>query len=219
MSIYSSNSSCCTFDYIKKSNLAIVAITICSFSSWKYATLFNSVVFIAHPLPLTSPLSMFVLSRNSVSVTHCCIWRWNKKGITDLIHNILADEVTDSHELLRPFLIGVSGTQFHRDCAAPCDLTKIVHTETEKVLLPFHTALRTNFECMAINHNQSFRVMELYCHEFLLSKTNHPETKGSRKGCKQQEKQAVKFVCILCHNCLVCFKTSFTSVNYCFLMS
>lgn len=106
--------------------------------------------------------------------------------VTDLIHNILVDEVTDSHELLRPFIICVSGTQFHGDCAAPCDLTKIVHAEIKKVPLPFYTALLTNFECQAINQNPSFRVIKLYYHALLLSTSDQPETKGSRKGRKRQ---------------------------------
>lgn len=56
-----------------------------------------------------------------------------KRKVTDLIHNILADEIIDGHELLRPFLICVPGTQFYRDCAAPSDLTNIVHAETKGV--------------------------------------------------------------------------------------
>lgn len=82
--------------------------------------------------------------------------------VTDLIHNILADEVTDSHELLRPFLICVSGAQFHRHCAAPSDLTEIVHTEIKKVPLPLYSAALTDFEYKAIEQNQSFRVIKLY---------------------------------------------------------
>lgn len=87
------------------------------------------------PPPLTSPL--FVVSRTVVctSTTLLCL-EMKQTSATDLIHDILADEVTDSHELLRPFLICVPSTQLHRDCAAPCDLTEIVHTEIKKVLLP-----------------------------------------------------------------------------------
>lgn len=92
--------------------------------------------------------------------------------VTDLIHNVLADEVTHSHELLRPFLIRVSGTQLNRDCAAPCDLTKIVHTEIKKVPLPFSSAPLTDAECKAIHPNQPFRVIKLYNQEFLLKPTN-----------------------------------------------
>lgn len=57
-------------------------------------------------------------------------------SVTNLIYDILADEVTDSHELLRPFLICIPSTHLHRDCAAACDLTEIVHTEKKKVPLP-----------------------------------------------------------------------------------
>lgn len=87
------------------------------------------------PPPLTSPL--FVVSRTVVctSTTLLCL-EMKQTSATDLIHDILADEVTDSHELLRPFLICVPSTQLHRDCAASCDLTEIVHTEIKKVLLP-----------------------------------------------------------------------------------
>lgn len=109
-------------------------------------------------------------------------------SVTDLIHYILADEVTDSHELLRPFLICVPSTQLHGDGAAPCDLTEIVHTEIKKSSITFYTAL-TNFECKAINPNQSCWVIKFYCPEFLLSKPNQPEEKGRRKECKQQGNQ------------------------------
>lgn len=67
--------------------------------------------------------------------------------VTDLIHNILVDEVIDSHELLRPFLICVPGTQLHGHCAAPSDLTHVVHAETEAVPSHFVNSLLTNSEC------------------------------------------------------------------------
>lgn len=59
-----------------------------------------------------------------------------QRSVTDLGRDILADEVTDSHELLRPFLVCVPSTQLHGDRAAPCDLTEIVHTEIKKLSLP-----------------------------------------------------------------------------------
>lgn len=115
---------------------------------------------------------------------------------TDLIHNILVDEVTNSHELLRPFLICVSGTQFHGDCAAPCDLTKIVHAEIKKVPLPLYTALLTNFERKAINQNQSFRVIKLYYHEILLKPTNQRQ-KAAEKDASSKETRSQACVYIM----------------------